>query len=159
MKKLHVEEGTWFREATAEEVIAAARSVLAARVRKGTALTSPRIVSDYLAVRFGERSHEVFSVLFLDARHRLIDCVELFRGTIDGASVHPREVVKEALERNAAAVILCHNHPSGVAEPSVADEAITVRLRSALALVDVRLVDHLIVAGPTVVSLAGRGVV
>lgn len=159
MKKFHVEEGAWFREATAEEVIAAARSVLAARVRKGTALTSPRIVSDYLAVRFGECSHEVFSVLFLDARHRLIDCVELFRGTIDGASVHPREVVKEALERNAAAVILCHNHPSGVAEPSVADEAITVRLRSALALVDVRLVDHLIVAGPTVVSLAERGVV
>lgn len=159
MKKLYVADGTLFREATAEEIVAAARQVLASRVRKGTSLTSPRTASDYLVVRFGGRCYEVFSVLFLDARHRLIDCVELFRGTIDGASVYPREVVREALARNAAAIILCHNHPSGVAEPSVADEAITVRIRNALTLVDVRLVDHLIVAGSTVVSLAERGVI
>ena len=91
-------------------------------------------------------------------RHRLIDCRDLFCGTVDGASVHPREVVKEALARNAAAVILAHNHPSGVAEPSQADEIITTRLRDALALVEIRVLDHLIVAGSSVTSLAERGV-
>jgi DNA repair protein RadC len=108
-------------------------------------------------LRLAPRDHEVFTILFLDSRHRLIDCREIFRGTIDGASVHPREVVKEALARNAAAVILSHNHPSGVAEPSQADELITQRLREALALIDVRVLDHLIVAGSDVVSLAERG--
>jgi len=108
-------------------------------------------------LRLAPRDHEVFTILFLDSRHRLIDCLEIFRCTIDGASVHPREVVKEALARNAAAVILSHNHPSGVAEPSQADELITQRLREALALIDVRVLDHLIVAGSDVVSLAERG--
>jgi DNA repair protein RadC len=101
----------------------------------------------------------VFCCLFLDTRHRLICFEELFRGTVDGASVHPREVVKQALARNAASVILAHNHPSGVAEPSHADEIITVRLRDALALVDIRVLDHLIVGDGACTSLAERGVV
>ena len=121
-------------------------------------LTSPRAVRDYLAVHYAGQEREVFGVLFLDTRHRLIAIEELFLGTVDGASVHPREVVKRALQLNAAAVILAHNHPSGVAEPSQADELITVRLRDALALVDIRVLDHLIVGGTTVVSLAERGV-
>lgn len=94
----------------------------------------------------GSLDHEVFCSLYLDSRHRLIDFVEMFRGTIDGASVYPREVVKEALRRNAAAVIVAHNHPSGVAEPSQADELITRRLRDALGMVDIRVLDHLLVA-------------
>lgn len=145
------------RLATPEEILAEARHLLARRVRRGTTLTSPRAARDYLTMRLADRDHEVFTILFLDTRHRLIDCTELFRGTIDGASVHPREVVKEALARNAAAVILAHNHPSGVAEPSQADEIITQRLREALALVDIRVLDHLIVAGTGVTSLAERG--
>jgi DNA repair protein RadC len=145
------------RPASGDEVLAAARAVLAQRVRRGAALDAPRRTREFLAIRLGTLPHEVFCCLYLDTRHRLIDCVELFRGTIDGASVHPREVVKEALARNAAAVIVAHNHPSGVAEPSQADELITRRLRDALALVDIRVLDHLIVAGPDVISFAERG--
>lgn len=145
------------RPATGDEILAAARRVLARRVRRGTALDSPRVTRDYLATRLGALEHEVFCCLYLDTRHRLIECVELFRGTIDGASVHPREVVKEALARNAAAVIIAHNHPSGVAEPSQADELITRRLRDALAIVDIRVLDHLVVAGPDTISFAQRG--
>ncbi len=107
--------------------------------------------------RLRDTPHELFCCLHLDNRHRLIAFEELFRGTIDGASVHPREVVKQALARNAAAMILAHNHPSGVAEPSRADELITRRLREALALVDIPVLDHLIVAGNSCVSLAERG--
>jgi DNA repair protein RadC len=99
----------------------------------------------------------VFAVLLLDTRHRLIEYVELFRGTIDGASVHPREVVKLALARNAAAIILAHPHPSGIAEPSAADELITQRLKEALSLVDIRVLDHLVIAGGEAVSLCERG--
>jgi DNA repair protein RadC len=102
---------------------------------------------------------EVFGCLFLDNRHRLIALEEMFLGTIDGASVHPREVVKRALKLNAAAVILAHNHPSGVAEPSQADELITARIRDALALVDIRVLDHLVVGGTTVTSFAERGLI
>jgi DNA repair protein RadC len=104
-----------------------------------------------------DRPFEVFCCLFLDNRHRLIAFDELFRGTIDGASVHPREVVRQALQRNAAAVILAHNHPSGVAEPSQADELITHRLKDALALVDIRVLDHLIVGDSRCTSFAERG--
>ena len=150
-------DGT-LRAATAEEVLEAAWRVLARRVRKGTVFTSPKLTQEYLGLRLAGREHEVFTVVFLDGRHRLIECLELFRGTIDGAAVHPREVVKEALARNAAAVILAHNHPSGVAEPSQADELITTRLREALGLVDIRLIDHVIVAGDTAVSFAQRGI-
>ena len=146
-----------YREATHDEVLEAARLQLARRIRRGARLESPKQTRDYLTVRLGNRDHEVFTVLFLDNRHRLIEVTEMFRGTLDGASVHPREVVKAALSHNAAAVILAHNHPSGVAEPSVADELITNRLRDALALIDVRILDHFIVAGGEVLSFAERG--
>jgi len=129
------------------------------RLRQGSLLASPRAARDFLVARLRDRDHEVFCCLFLDTRHRLICFEELFRGTVDGASVHPREVVKQALARNAASVILAHNHPSGVAEPSHADELITVRLRDALALVDIRVLDHLIVGDGCCTSLAERGVV
>lgn len=141
-----------------ELVIDAAMGILAERVVRGDLLESPAATRRYLALRFSGLEHEVFCCLFLDNRHRIIACDELFRGTIDGASVHPREVVKRALAHNAAAVILTHNHPSGVAEPSQADELITLRLKDALAMVDIRVLDHLIVAGAKVVSLAERGV-
>lgn len=146
------------RAASPAEIVTEARSLIACRMRCGTTLTSPRAAQDFLTLRFAHLEHEVFAVLFLDTRHRLIDCRDLFRGTVDGASVCPREVVKEALAKNAAAVILAHNHPSGVAEPSQADEIITTRIRDALALVEIRVLDHLIVAGSTVTSLAERGV-
>jgi len=146
-----------FRTATLEEIMTGARQALALRIRKGTELTSPQRTRDYLMAKLGEREHEVFTVIYLDNRHRLIACQELFRGTIDGASVHPREVVKEALRHNAAAVILAHNHPSNVAEPSHADEFITRRLREALQLVDIQVLDHLIVAGDTVLSFSEKG--
>jgi DNA repair protein RadC len=145
------------RPATAGEILDAARIILARRVRKGSARSSPHATRDFLRLQLATRDHEVFAILFLDNRHRLIEFVPLFRGTIDGASVYPREVVKEALARNAAAVILAHNHPSGVAEPSQADELITNRLHAALALIDVRVLDHFVVTGDAIVSFAERG--
>lgn len=141
-----------------EVLIDAALRILAEQLVRGDLLESPTATRRYLALRFSSLEHEVFCCLFLDNRHRLIACDELFRGTIDGASVHPREVVKRALAHNAAAVILAHNHPSGVAEPSQADELITLRLKDALGVVDIRVLDHLIVAGAKVASLAERGV-
>lgn len=126
-------------------------------LRAGVALESPRSTRLFLTAQLRDRPYEVFCCLFLDNRHRLIAFEELFRGTIDGASVHPREVVREALGRNAAAVILAHNHPSGNAEPSQADELITARLRDALALVDIRVLDHLVIGDGNCVSLAERG--
>ena len=126
-------------------------------LRAGVALESPRSTRTFLNAQLRDRPYEVFCCLFLDNRHRLIAFEELFRGTIDGASVHPREVVRDALARNAAAVILAHNHPSGNAEPSQADELITARLRDALALVDIRVLDHLIVGDGACISLAERG--
>lgn len=122
-------------------------------------LSSPLQVQEYLNVTLHDREHEVFIVLFLDAQHHLIATEELFRGTLTQTSVYPREVVKCALTRNAAAVIFAHNHPSGVAEPSRADEALTVVLKQALALVDVKVLDHFVVAGGSVVSMAERGMV
>jgi DNA repair protein RadC len=128
-------------------------------MRRGPVLGNPSAVRDHLLTHYAGAEREIFSVLYLDNRHHVICMEELFAGTIDGASVHPREVVKLALARNAAAVILAHNHPSGVAEPSQADELITVRLRDALALVDIRVLDHLIVGGTTVTSLVERGLI
>jgi DNA repair protein RadC len=128
-------------------------------LRRLPVLQNPRAVRDYLAVHYAGQEREVFGCLFLDNRHRLICFDEVFHGTIDGASVHPREVVKLALARNAAAVILAHNHPSGVAEPSQADELITARIRDALALVDIRVLDHLVVGGTTVTSFVERGLI
>ena len=145
------------RPATADEILDAARAILAHRVRRGAAISNPRHTRDYLRLHLASREHEIFAILFLDNRHRVIEFVPLFRGTVDGASVYPREVVKEALARNAAAVILAHNHPSGVAEPSQADELITIRIRDALALVDIRVLDHFVVTGDDIVSFAERG--
>ena len=123
----------------------------------GEAIRSPADTEAFLKARLRHLGHEVFCCLFLDNRHRVLRFDELFRGTIDGTSVYPREVVKEALAVNAAAVILAHNHPSGVAEPSQADERITRRLKAALELVDIRLLDHLIIGDGRATSLASRG--
>lgn len=143
--------------AAAEDVLAAAREHISRRVRRGRAIASPQAMRDYLMLRLGTREFESFCCLFLDSRNRLIEFVELFRGTLDSASVYPREVVKEALQRNAAAMVFAHPHPSGVAEPSAADELITRRLKEALELVNIRVLDHLIVAGGQVVSFAELG--
>lgn len=124
---------------------------------RGDAITDPGITRRFLKFKLGHYAREVFAVMFLDNQHRLISYEELFFGTIDGASVHPREVIIRALENNAAAVILAHNHPSGVAEPSQADQRITDRLISALQLVDVRVLDHMIVGEGEVLSFAERG--
>ncbi|HTT40286.1 MAG TPA: JAB domain-containing protein [Burkholderiales bacterium] len=127
------------------------------RRRRGRALSSPAVIREYLAVAYGARESELFGMLMVDNRNQLLGVAELFNGTIAGASVHPREVVKTALAANAAAVVIFHNHPSGNAEPSQADETITRRLRDALELVDVRVPDHVIVAGDAHVSFAERG--
>jgi DNA repair protein RadC len=126
---------------------------------QGSVLGSPAQVKEFLRSRLGSLPHEVFCILFLDTRHRILAMRELFRGTIDGASVHPREVIHEALMNRAAAVLLVHNHPSGVSEPSQADEMITRRLKEALALIDIRVLDHLIVCGSDCTSMAERGLV
>lgn len=133
------------------------RRWLEEELRHQPVLTSPQNVSDYLKLHFAGKEQEIFAALFLDNRHRLIATENLFYGTIDGSSVHPREVVKRALEHNCAAVIVTHNHPSGVSEPSQADELITCRLKEALALVDIRLLDHVVVGCATVTSFAERG--
>ena len=140
-----------------DEVVAAALRILAKRVTYGDVLCNPRTTRQYLAMRLAGLEHEVFMCIYLNNRNRVIACEELFRGTVDGASVHPREVAKRSLVHNASAVILAHNHPSGVAEPSQADELITRRLKDALALLDIRVLDHLIVGGESVESFAERG--
>jgi DNA repair protein RadC len=143
--------------ASNEQILMAGRQILAHRVRRGASLQSPQKVGEYLTLRLGSLDHEIFGLILLDKRHRIIECVDLFRGTIDGASVHPREIVKLALLKSAAACIAYHNHPSGVKEQSQADELITARVRDALALIDVRLIDHLILAGSSVLSFAQEG--
>lgn len=146
-----------YRPAHADEVLCHARRLLANRVRRGATMSSPQAVKDHLRLELGVLEHEVFCVLFLDAQHRIIALKQMFRGTVSQTSVYPREVVKEALSVNAAAVILAHNHPSGLAEPSRADEYLTQSLKAALALVDVRVLDHLVVGRGMVVSFAERG--
>jgi len=130
---------------------------LAAGLERGDALTDPQAAGRYFSQRLRGLPHEVFAALFLDTRHRAIAFEELFRGTVDGAEVHPREVVRRALAHNATALIVGHNHPSGNGEPSAADRAITARLKQALALVEIRLLDHFIVGDGAPVSLAARG--
>jgi DNA repair protein RadC len=147
-----------YREATLEEIMTGARQALSLRVRRGVGFTSPRVTADYLTARLAEFEYEVFTVIYLDNHCRFIAAQDLFRGTIDSATVHPREVVKEALKHNAAKIILAHVHPSGVAEPSRADEHITERIKQALALVDIRVLDHLIIAGGETMSFAERGI-
>ena len=134
-----------------------ARRYFAESLPVGASIRSPADTENFLRARMHHLGHELFCCLYLDNRHRVLRFDELFRGTIDGTTVYPREVVKEALTVNAAAVIVAHNHPSGVAEPSQADERITRRLKSALELVDIRLLDHLIIGHAETTSLAGRG--
>jgi len=152
--------GRRYRVATKDEVMeAAAAYIVEGVVKSGEPMTSPRLAAEVFGRVLKDLEYEQFVVAFLDSRHRLIACVPMFRGTVDGASVHPREVVKAALAYNAAAVVLAHNHPSGVSEPSRADETITTRLRDALALVDIRVVDHLVIGRDSTVSLAERGLI
>lgn len=145
------------REATADEVISEALALLNARYARGTSVGSPADCKAFVCARLGTLEHEVFAVMFLDAQLRVIEFREMFSGTLTQTSVYPREVVKAALAMNAAAVVLVHNHPSGVAEPSRADEFLTERLKSALGFIDVRVLDHLIVGGGGATSMAERG--
>ncbi len=134
-----------------------ARRHLGEQLARGDVLSDPAATRRFLQARMRDCPHEVFACLYLDNQHRVLGFEELFRGTLDGASVYPREVVKAALKSNAAALIFAHNHPSGVAEPSAADRSLTQRLRAALALVDIRVLDHLVVGDGEAVSLAERG--
>ena len=145
--------------ATTDQILEAARQAIEHKMQRGASFTSPAAVKEYLCAKLAGYEHEVFAVLFLDSQHRLIEYTEMFRGTIDSASVYPREVVKEALQHNAAAVIFAHNHPSGNPEPSAADRALTQRLKESLALVDVRTLDHIVVTGSSTTSFAERGLI
>src|SRR5271165_6999278 len=157
MTTLYVREGNDFREAAAQDILDRANALISQRYRSGApVMNAPARTREFLRLKLGALDHEIFAALYLDNRNRLIEYVELFRGTIDGASVHPREVVKEALARGAAALVLVHCHPSGISTPSQADEAITHRLRDALALVEIRVLDHFIV-GETITSFAELG--
>ena len=144
---------------TQDETIRRALKILEARMRDAPVLSAPDTVRSYLRLSLHDRGHEVFVCIFLDSQHRVIACDELFRGTLAQTSVYPREVVKAALAHNAAAVIFAHNHPSGVAEPSRADELLTQSLKQALALVDIGTLDHFVVAGSHLVSFAERGLI
>lgn len=142
---------------TRPELVQQALDLLECEFHESDALASPEVVRDYLRLLIGDRPHEVFTVVFLDAQHRVLDAIEMFRGTLTQTSVYPREVAIEALARNAAAVILAHNHPSGQQVPSTADRTLTQTLKQALALVDVRVVDHFIVTRHTLFSFAEHG--
>jgi len=140
-----------------ERIIAKALGILEARCAQGEVIENPRAVARFLQLRLAGSRNECFAVLYLNTRHRVIEFREHFFGTIDGTAVYPRVIVQAALEVNAAAVILAHNHPSGAAEPSEADRTITLRLAKALALVDIRVLDHIVVSAKETVSLAERG--
>ena len=142
---------------TPDQTIKRALKILERRMRRMPALASPEAVRNYLRLLLHDRAHEVFVCVFLDSQNRVLACDELFRGTLTQTSVYPREVLKAALKHNAAAVIFAHNHPSGVAEPSRADELLTQALKQALALVDVKALDHFVIAGSALVSFAERG--
>ena len=145
------------RFAELQAILERARRALSETLESGVTLAAPRAVRHYLELHFATQAHESFVVLFLDTRNRLISADDMFRGTLTHASVYPREVVKAALRHNAAAVIVSHNHPSGVAEPSIADAALTTSLKQALALIEVRLLDHFIVGGGCLYSFAEQG--
>lgn len=140
-----------------EEILAAAEEIIERRFLREASIASVEDTRRFLRAKLSTQPHEVFACLFLDNRHRVIAYEALSHGTIDGAAVYPRQVVKRALHHNAAALILVHNHPSGTPEPSRADEQITQRLKDALALVDVRVLDHIVVGGTEIVSFAERG--
>ncbi|WP_423906708.1 RadC family protein [Candidatus Spongiihabitans sp.] len=135
------------------------RRFLDEKLKRGGALTNPKQVSEYLVHRLRDQHREVFAIIYLDNRHQVIEYEELFYGTLNGATVHPREVVKSVLLHNAAAVIIAHNHPSGIAEPSQSDTAITLKLQEALQLIDVKLLDHLVIGDGEFVSLSDRGLI
>jgi DNA repair protein RadC len=143
--------------AQAQAVLEMSRRALRETLDRGPALSSPQAVRDYLRLRLQGRPHEVFVAVFLDAQNRVLEVEDLFRGTLTQTSVFPREIVKRALHFNAAAIIFAHNHPSGVAEPSRADEALTQTLKHTLALVDVKVLDHFVVGGDSAMSFAERG--
>jgi DNA repair protein RadC len=141
-----------------DAVIMLARNLLTHRFQlKRPSMNSPKCVRDYLTLKLSELGHEVFCAVFLDAQNRVIECEEMFRGTLTQTSVYPREVVKRALHHNAAGVIFAHNHPSGVCEPSRSDEALTQALKQALALVDVKVLDHFVIGSGAAMSFAERG--
>ena len=140
-----------------QAVLEMSRRHLAETLQRDDVLTSPQATRRYLQAQLRDRPQEVFALLLLDNQHRVVKFLELFVGTLDAASVYPREVVRSALKHHAAAVILCHNHPSGVAEPSRADRALTARLSAALGLIDVRVLDHLVIGDGETVSFAERG--
>lgn len=142
-----------------QAIIARALEIIDRHWKSGEALTSPRDSAAFLKLKLGGYQWEVFGCLFLDNRHRVLAFEEMFRGTLDGASVHPREVVRAALDHNAAAVIFSHNHPSGVSEPSAADRNITRQLRDALQLIGVRVLDHLVIGAGEPTSMAARGLI
>jgi DNA repair protein RadC len=142
---------------THDQIIRRALRILEGRMRTGEALSSPSAVRDYLRLALADKQHEVFVVVLLDAQNRVIATEEMFRGTLTQTSVYPREIVKTALRHNAAGVIFAHNHPSGVCEPSHADETLTSSLKQALALVDVRVLDHFVIGGSNMMSFAERG--
>jgi DNA repair protein RadC len=146
-------------ESEAGSVMDLALRILAARHEKGRVLENPEQTQAYLRLHLAERPNEVFGCVLLDNKHRIIAVDELFQGTIDGASVHPRVVVQRALQQNCAAVLFFHNHPSGVSEPSQADVQITQRLKDALSLVEIRVLDHVVVATEGSVSFAERGLI
>ena len=159
MTTLYVNEAGEYKLANDTQVIRCAQGLIARRFRAGSpVMSSPQRTREFLHLRLAGLDYEIFGCLLLDSRHRLVVAQDLFRGTIDGASVHPREVVRSVLDHGAAAVILYHNHPSGEVTPSRADEIITARLKDALALIDVRVLDHLIV-GETTYSFASHGLI
>lgn len=145
------------RVVSEQEILDMAKHLAESKLSKGEILNSPSLVKDHLTILLQEYEYEVFGVIFLDTQHQMLSFSLLFRGTIDNASIYPREVVKEALAINAAAVIFVHNHPSGITEPSQADHRITKRLIEALQTVDIRVLDHFIVGSGKIVSFAEKG--
>jgi len=151
--------GTTLTDSEKSTLIELCLTVLTEKYRPGQVLDNPTKVADLLRLRLADAKNEIFGVIFLTSGHTIIGIDDLFQGTIDGALVYPRVVVQHVLERNAAAVVLFHNHPSGQSEPSQADKKITTRLKEALSLVDVRVLDHLVVGGGDVVSFSERGLI
>jgi len=146
-----------YKIASGDEIVEAARAEVGRRMSRGASFTDPNSARNFFRDKLSGLQREVFAVAFLDTRNRLIEYAELFHGTIDGAEVHPREVLRSALQHNAGAVIVAHNHPSGCPDPSAADRAVTVQLKQALSLVGIRLLDHVVVGNSDAVSLAARG--
>lgn len=148
---------TFYNADREDQILEAADAILRKRLFRQGKIGEPTDATRYLRAHLAHLEHEVFGAVFLDTRHQILAVEDLFRGTVDGAEVHPREVAKRALHHNAAALIIYHNHPSGNPEPSAADRAVTARLKQALSLLDIRLLDHFVIAGETYSSLAARG--